>query len=375
QPRLRPHLLAPTPTLGVLRAELVRASTESELQEVGIYEYQHPLADAVAYKARLADLSDRIKIMARGDRAVLASTGWTVNGSVAEGRKMLREYTKLMLRAYNAEADSCVARVQPHRLHTTVERLNKVTHTIARLGRTMGIHVAPEYHQLRVHEIELTADYRAKLEEEKERIREERERQREERAATAEFERERARLTKEQSHYLAALAKLQAKGDMSGAADLEAKLAEIGEAIVGVEARQANVRAGYVYVISNIGAFGPGMVKIGMTRRLDPEDRVRELGDASVPFKFDTHALIFSDDAVGLEAKLHNALTEQRVNKVNTRREFFYASPAQVRDLLQEIAGQHLLVYHEASEALEWRASGAQQQETPPPSALTPAPA
>jgi hypothetical protein len=147
-----------------------------------------------------------------------------------------------------------------------------------------------------------------------------------------------------------------------------AKLAEIGEAIAGVEAREANIRAGYVYVISNIGAFGPDMVKIGMTRRLDPEDRVRELGDASVPFRFDTHALIFSHDAVGLEAKLHAALDKQRVNKVNSRREFFYADPAQVRDLLAQIAGQHLLEYHETPQALEWRASGTHERETQPPS-------
>jgi hypothetical protein len=149
------------------------------------------------------------------------------------------------------------------------------------------------------------------------------------------------------------------------------KLSEIGAAIAGVEAREANVRAGYVYVISNVGAFGPGMVKIGMTRRLDPEDRVRELGDASVPFRFDTHALVFSDDAVGLEARLHTALAEQRVNKVNTRREFFYANPSQVRDLLQQIAGQHLLAYHETPDALEWRASGAHHQQTPPPRTAT----
>jgi hypothetical protein len=345
--------------LAALRADLVRTSEESDLQEVGIYQYQHPLADAVAYKTRLAGLADQIKVTARSGAAIEANTGWTVNGSATEGRKMVSEYTKLMLRAYNAEADTCVARVRPHRLHTTIERLEKVANTIARLGKTMGIRVAPDYHRLRVEEISLTADYRAKLDDEKERIREERERQREERAALAEFEREKARLAKEQSHYQAALAKLHARGDVVAAAEFETKLAEIGEAIAGVEAREANTRAGYVYVISNLGAFGPDMVKIGMTRRLDPEDRVRELGDASVPFRFDTHALIFSDDAVGLESRLHSVLAEQRVNKVNPRREFFYASPEQVRDLLREIAGQHLLAYHETAEALEWRASGA----------------
>jgi hypothetical protein len=295
--------------------------------------------------------------VARSGSAVLGAAGWTVNGSAAEGRKMINEYSKLMLRAYNAEADSCVASVKPHRLANTVEKLTKVANTIAKLGKTMGIAIAPAYHQLRVREIELTADYRAKQEEEKERIRAEREQQREDAAAAREFEREKARLRKEQSHYQAAWEKLRAVGDVAGLAELETKLKEIDGAIAGVEAREANIRAGYVYVISNIGAFGTDMVKIGMTRRLEPEDRVRELGDASVPFRFDTHALIFSEDAVGLETRLHHALSDRRVNRVNLRREFFRATPAEVRDLISQFAGQHLLEYREVPEALEWRAS------------------
>jgi Meiotically Up-regulated Gene 113 (MUG113) protein len=124
-----------------------------------------------------------------------------------------------------------------------------------------------------------------------------------------------------------------------------------------VEGREANVRAGYVYVISNVGAFGERMIKIGMTRRLDPMDRVRELGDASVPFRFDVHALIFSEDAVELENRLHRTLADKRVNLVNLRREFFYATPAEVRSVVEEIAGQHLLEFHETPEAIEWRTS------------------
>ncbi len=118
-----------------------------------------------------------------------------------------------------------------------------------------------------------------------------------------------------------------------------------------------------MYVISNIGAFGAGMVKIGMTRRLEPTDRIRELGDASVPFRFDTHALIFSDDAVGLEARLHQVLADRKVNLVNQQREFFYASPAEVRDILAAAAGQHLLEYHEAPDAVEWHTSQRSRQD------------
>ncbi|MEV4064020.1 DUF4041 domain-containing protein [Nonomuraea dietziae] len=329
------------------------------LQEVGVYEYRHPLSDAVAYKEKLAQVKARIKEAAREGRAVVGATNWQVNGSVSEGRKMVRDFSKLMLRAYNAEADNCVRTMRPYKLQSAIDRLEKAVETIVKLGRTMNIHVDPGYHRTRIYELELTADYLAKQEEEKELIRAQREQQREEEAARREFEREKARLRKEEAHYRSALSKLLKNGAASAESvdELKAKLEEIGAAVSDVEAREANIRAGYVYVISNIGAFGENVVKIGMTRRLEPEDRVRELGDASVPFRFDTHALIFSEDAVGLEARLHTELNDRRLNKVNLRREFFHATPAEVRDLLQKIAGQHLLEYRDTAEALEWRQS------------------
>jgi len=112
-------------------------------------------------------------------------------------------------------------------------------------------------------------------------------------------------------------------------------------------------RRGYVYVISNRGSFGPNMVKIGMTRRLEPLDRVRELGDASVPFAYDVHALFFSDDAVSLEAELHRLFADRRVNLVNLRREFFFVPPTEVRDALVERVGA-MLEFSEHPESLEY---------------------
>jgi hypothetical protein len=111
-----------------------------------------------------------------------------------------------------------------------------------------------------------------------------------------------------------------------------------------------------VYVISNLGSFGERIVKIGMTRRLEPLDRVRELGDASVPFRYDVHALFFSADAVGIEANLHGRFADRRVNLVNNRREFFYATPQDVKAELLELTGE-LLNYEEVPEALEFRQS------------------
>ena len=172
----------------------------------------------------------------------------------------------------------------------------------------------------------MTADFLHKQAAEKETERVERERLREERKVQQEIERERARLEKERQHYVNALATLVAKGDDAGATRLREQLTEVQHAIEDVDFRAANVRAGYVYVISNIGSFGERMVKVGLTRRLDPADRIRELSDASVPFNFDVHALFSSKDAVGIEQAMHEKLASSRVNIVNRRREFFHVT-------------------------------------------------
>lgn len=352
-----------TQALAKLRAEqselagqVVETREISILQEVGIYQYRHPLQDAVAYKARLSGVQARIKDAVKAGSAVRESTNWTVNNSKVQGAKMVREFSKLMLRAYNNEADNAVRSMKPYTLESSAARLDKARETITKLGGTMNIQITDAYHRLRVEELELTADYLAKTAEEKERAREERARLKEEEIARREYEREQDRLRKEQAHYEATVAALRDNGDLDGASRAEARVTEIKDAIVGINRRAANIRAGHVYVISNVGAFGPEMIKIGMTRRLEPLDRVRELGDASVPFHYDVHAMVFSDDAVSLETSLHRELADRRVNLVNLRREFFRATPAEVRDILARHEAS-IIHWTDDPEAAEWRQS------------------
>jgi len=343
--------------LGKLREAIVETNELAMLQEVGLYEFAHPLEDALGYRQRLHEIGARTKEMIRTNSAVKAPNQWQVNGSAREGKKMVSETAKLMLAAYNAEVENVIRTLRPHRLSASLDRLAKLKERIARNGRVMQISIADDYHRVRLEEVRLTADYLQKVEDEKEELRERRERQREEEKARREFEAEKERLRREAVKYATALRRLQEQGNEVGAAELVAKLEEIEAAIEGVEAREANIRAGYVYIISNLGSFGERMVKIGMTRRLDPEDRIRELGDASVPFRFDKHALIFSEDAVALEMKLHGALADRRVNRVNLRREFFYATPHEVLEVMEQIGGQFLTEFHEVPEAIEWRQS------------------
>jgi Domain of unknown function (DUF4041)/T5orf172 domain len=332
---------------------LIDLDDERVLQEVGIYRYHHPLENAVAFKDRLEVIQVQIKEVLKSGEAILASDMFTYNNSLAKGRKMVSDFGKLMLRAYNAEADNCVRSLRAGNVETAKKRLNGSVDAIAKLGSMMDMRVSAGFHELRIEEIELTGDWLIKVQEERENAREERERLREERRVQLELTAERERLDKERNHYAHALAALEANGDLEGAANLASKLAELEIAIEANDYRIANIRAGYVYVISNVGAFGPGLIKIGLTRRLEPTDRIRELGDASVPFLYDTHALFFSDDAVTLEKELHKAFAHRRVNWVNERREFFFATPLEVRNVLVEKVGS-LLEFTEEPNALEY---------------------
>ena len=333
--------------------DAIELNDQRMLQDVGIYRYHHPLENAALYKDRLAQLDAQIDEVVRAGKAVLAADMFTFNGSLAKGRKMVADLSRLMLRAYNAEADNCVRSLRSGNIGTATRRLDAAMAAIEKLGTIMEMRVNPEYHALRVAELELTADYQMKVQEERARAREERELLREQKRAEAELAAERDRLEKERTHYLNALEVLRANGDDAAADELATRLADIDEAIAANDFRIANIRAGYVYVISNIGAFGPNIVKIGMTRRLEPMDRVRELGDASVPFRYDVHAIHFSDDAVTLEHELHKIFASRRVNFINERREFFFATPAEVRDVLLEKTGG-LLEYTEVPEAPEY---------------------
>ena len=343
-------------------SEIKESLTETQeiamLQEVGVYQYSSILETSEGYSQKIAEIQAKIKERnITNGGAITAAQGWTVNGSTSEGAKMIKEFSKLMLRAYNGEVDDALRTLKPYKVEAAVDRVNKVEISIEKLGKTMSIAIDDNYHNLRISEIKLTADYLAMKEDEKERQKEEKLRLKEEEKAQKEFEKEKEKLNKELSHHQAVLAKADETGNTQAAEEAKAKIAEVQNGISGVEERAANIRTGYVYVISNIGSFGEAVLKIGLTRRLNPEERIQELSDASVPFKFDTHAIIFSADAVSLEKQLHQELDAHRVNKVNGRKEFFRATPASVRELLIRLSTEGLLSYKEEAEAPEWRIS------------------
>ena len=337
--------------LSTSEGDYVDLNDDRVLQDVGIYRYHHPLENAVQYREKLDAIQSKIAEVVKAGRAIVKSNLFTFDNSLAKGRKMSDDLGKLMLRAYNSEADNSIRSLKLGNVVTAKKRLDVTRDAIAKLGGLMEMRISDDFNSLRVEEIELTADWLMKKQEEREEQREQRAALREEQRVARELAEERERLDKERGHIANAIGALQA----AGAADpgLEKRLAEIDAAIAANDYRAANIRAGYVYVISNRGAFGGDVVKIGLTRRLEPTDRVSELSGASVPFRFDIHSLYFSEDAVTLENELHKHFAARALNQANPRKEFFFATPAEVREVLMSKVG-NLLEFREQADATEY---------------------
>lgn len=327
-----------------LESQIIETDETVMLQSFGLYTPRYSFMRADEYKARLLEIRANQKDMIKSKTAVTGSTSWTVNNSAAKGKKMVSDMQKLLLRAFNAECDDIVEHVKFNNLETSEKRITTSKDAISKLGDMMGISITPQYYRLKIEELYLAFEYQQKKQQEKEAQKEERERMREEAKLAKELEEARKALEKEQTHYLNALKKLdQQMADhgetpelLEKKSQIEIQLEEIEKSVKEVDCREANQKAGYVYVISNIGAFGENVFKIGMTRRLDPMERIDELGDASVPFNFDVHAMIFAENAPKLEAALHNAFSKQKVNFINQRREFFNVSLDDIKRVVKE---------------------------------------
>ena len=317
---------------------------EVQVQEFGLYTPAFSFANALGYKEALANVRNKQKNLIKSNSAVVGNSNWTVNGSTVKGRKMVSDTQKLLLRAFNSECDQVVSKVKYTNFDASLDKIKKLAEAISKLGTMLGISITRQYMDLKTQELRLAFEYQLKKQKENEELKAARAEQREQARIQRELEEQRRKLEKEQCHYQSAQARLHAQlaldpnnpDLLQRSQELNTQLANIERAIDDVDYRQANMRAGYVYIISNIGSFGKDVYKIGMTRRLEPQERIDELGDASVPFNFDVHAMIFSDDAPALEAALHRAFDNRKLNMVNHRREFFHVTLDEIKTVIKQ---------------------------------------
>lgn len=332
--------------LELLKNELIITEEELLLQSFGLYKPKYDFMNSEQYKNKLDEIRNLQKELIKIGTATSGNLDWSVNGSKAEGNKMVKDMQKLLLRAFNSECEQCISKVRYSNFEASEKRIAKGHEAISKLGRVMNIKISDQYYRLKNDELHLAFEYQQMKEEEKEEQRLIREQLREEAKLQKELEEARKKIEKEQDHFLNALIKIKEQLENatdSEKADLLVKKAELEGGLEGVSAqlqdldyREANQKAGYVYIISNIGAFGENIFKIGVTRRLDPYERVSELSAASVPFNFDVHSMIFCDDAFSLENSLHKAFEAKKLNMVNPRREFFSVSLEEIKEIVKQ---------------------------------------
>jgi hypothetical protein len=325
-----------------LRKEVAHLEENLEDISFGLYTPHYSFDTADEYKEELGRVRERKKELVRAEQAVVCPVEWSVGGSRREGERMQKQLSKLMLRAFNGECDAALANVTWNNVTRMEERIQKSYEAINKLGTVIKVSLTERYLQASLAELRLAHEHEEKKRADAEEQRRIREELREEERALREAEKAKEQAEAEEVRFQKALDKARAEvakatdAERGGLNDriqqLEAQLEEAHRKRERALSMAQQTRSGHVYVISNIGCFGEEVFKIGMTRRLEPLDRVKELGDASVPFEFDVHAMIYTTDAPGLENAFHREFSSRRVNRVNLRKEFFQVTLAEVEE-------------------------------------------
>jgi hypothetical protein len=335
--------------------------------ELGVYEPHFEFSDSESFKKSIEHVRQKQKALVASGKATYCPANWTVDGSQSKGKVMMNRQTRLTMRAFNNECETALSNVRWNNASAMEKRIHAAAAAMNRENESMKLTITDEYVKLKTEELRLTHEYREFQKAEKEERAELARAEREERKLLAEAE----AAEKEEAKFKKLLEKAQSEaaaaiGGMSEQMrqrieELEKALAEAHDASERARAMAEMTKTGYVYIISNIGSFGEDVVKIGLTRRLDPEDRIRELGDASVPFGFDIHAMIYSDDAPSLESALHREFAERRINITNFRKEFFRVGLEEVENAVGRLAPT--ASFFKDREAQEWHETLARRKQ------------
>ncbi|MCG3183803.1 MAG: hypothetical protein ICCCNLDF_01912 [Planctomycetes bacterium] len=358
------------------RDELNQVNEDLFFADIGVYKPHYDWNDSNRFRLALDAHYDRHKKFVKEGRATFCDANWSMGGSKREGSKLTKDLTKLILRAFNAECEAAVGKVRWNNFKVMRKRIEKSFETINNLVARWKLSLTNQYLQLWLEELTLTHEHKEQLEREREeqriiraQIREEERARREAEKAKEDAEKaeREAQEKTEATRKLLEAARLEARTEE--AAKYEEQLAQLETLLIEAHAnsqRAASMaeltKAGHVYIVSNIGSFGEDVYKIGMTRRMEPLERVKELGDASVPFYFDVHGMIFAEDAPKLENDLHNLFWHRRLNLVNDRKEFFKVSMQEIVDGCNSVGLEVELTL--VAEAKEFRQSEAIRRET-----------
>lgn len=331
-----------------------------EIIDCGFFEPKFIYQTSEQYKKKLSQIYEKQKELIKSLDAVYFNTDWIVQGSKTKGRQMIEKQAKLALRAFNSQCDSVIKDVKWNNLKKIEARINKIYEDINKLCEPHEILITEEFLDLKMEELQFLFGYEQKKYEEKEEQSRIREQIREEEKVKKELEtkeKELAEQERKEKELQALLQEAYNQGKQEEAVKYQEEIAQLNLTIENNKRAISNAQLtkwGRIYVISNIGSFGENVYKIGMTRRDDPMDRINELGDASVPFKFDVHAIIESDNAPELENKLHDIFKKNSVNRINYRKEFFKVPLEEIEKAVNETIGSDI-IFTKIAEAREYR--------------------
>lgn len=352
--------------LFAIQNEISLANDTLGLQEFGFFERQYKFSDSTKYKEALDNLRKQQKDLVKFGQAGRIIVPMLLDNNQSKGKAMQNQLIKAAIRGFNGEADALLVKVSVSNVEKKIQALKKAFQQLNRMYSRNQIEITIPYLNLKIEELRLAAEFELQKQEEKELLREQRAKEREDKKLQAEIKARRKQLEKDRTHFKNMVSKVEelfknATGEefeelQRQLSEYQDKLSELDEIEEDIDYREGHATAGYVYVISNIGSFGEDVYKIGVTRRLEPLERIRELSSASVPFQFDVHALIFSEEAFALETELHNQLSEYKVNKVNNRKEYFKVPFEKIKALLDKHE-ELTIELNENAEAFEYRQS------------------
>ncbi|HEN4471993.1 TPA: DUF4041 domain-containing protein [Streptococcus agalactiae] len=352
--------------LKALQKEVIVLNDDLDLQEYGFFERKYKFSDSTKYKEELETLRKRQKQLVKDKKAGVIVRPMLLDNSKSKGRAMQNQLIKAMIRGFNGEVDAHLVKVTATNLSKKVDAVVKSFNQLNKMYSRNLVCLSNDYLELKISELQLAVEYELQKLEEKELLREQRAKEREYKKLQAELAAKRKQIEKDRKHFkqmldnveeLLKTANEEEKEKLNlQLAEYQDKLSELDELEEDIDYREGHATAGYVYIISNIGAFGEDVYKIGVTRRLDPMERIRELGSASVPFQFDVHALIFSEEAFSLEKELHNRFEKNKINKVNGRKEYFKVPFSDIKAVLEEHK-ELAIELTEKAEAFEYRQS------------------
>ncbi|MEB4861018.1 DUF4041 domain-containing protein [Priestia megaterium] len=327
-----------------IKQKVLVLNDEILYQSFGLYDLRYDLENSEEYKEMLYKVRQTQKEAVKYDQATDYSVTWRLDDNLRKGEAMNRRNIKMTIRSFNNECDAIIHKVKFNNIEVAEKKIRTAREQLNKLNEYNSIVITDYYLDLKLEELYLVYEYAIKVQEEKEEQKRLKELIREERRAQEELNQRLKIIEKDEQHFLNALSNYQRQLENTTEgynynlekeiAKLQEQLRELQKEKEKLDYRIHHARAGYVYIISNIGSFGEDVYKIGMTRRLEPLDRVKELGDASVPFTFDIHAMIFSRDAPLLERSLHNAFQDKRVNKINNRKEFFHVTLEEIKEIV-----------------------------------------